>query len=287
MFSGRYSYNRNMNKKFNLNIKTILLLGFLLVGLGACNFPLSQNNAFDAQVATQAAYAFTQTAQVAQILATSNPVTATPETPTLTPTVEADNPKEQLGAAAWQDTLANGSSFGLDASELQISGTNATVWVDGGSFNMYRPTASGGYIWYCAYPNIANFYVEAKFETQNCSGSDEYGLFIRKPDFSENTGYYFIATGEGKFNLMRWTSSGSTLLGNWETSEFLNKGLSAVNVLGIWAEDSTLKLYINDHFVAEFEDSALTSGYFGLFTNAKQSAGMLVKMDEITYWNLP
>ena len=276
-----------MNKKHFLNIKTILLLGFLLIGLVACNFPLSKNNSYNAKVATQAAYAFTQTAQQAQLLATGNPATETPNIPTLTPTSELDDPKTQLGSATWQDTLASGSSFGLDSDHLQISGTNATVWVDDGAFNMDRPSASGGYIWYCAYPNIANFYLEAKFETQNCNGTDEYGLFIRKSDFDENTGYYFIATGEGKFNLMRWTSSGSTLLGDWKTSEYLNKGPNAVNTLGIWAEGSAIKLYINDHFAAEYEDSALTSGYFGLFSNARQSAGMLVKMDEITYWNLP
>lgn len=277
-----------MDTKHTFRTMKALLVGSLLLFLQACNFPLAQNNSFNDKVATQAAMAFTQTAQQSQLLATNIPATMTPALPTLTPTSALDDPKAGLGNAAWQDSLTSGNSFGLGSTEEQISGTNATVWVKDGSFQMYRPTASGGYIWYCAYPNIADFYLEAKFEVQSCNGADEYGLFIRKSDFSDKSGYYFLATCEGKFNLMRWTESGSTLLGDWKTSDTLAKGPDAVNTLGIWAKGNTIRLYINDKFAAEYEDNVgMKSGYFGLFSNAKQTAGLLVKMDEIAYWNLP
>lgn len=277
-----------MNKKHPLSIRKVFLISSLLILLQACNFPLSQNSSFDDKVATQAAFAFTQTAQQNQYLATSVTATPAPIIPTLTPTSELDNPKALLGSAAWQDSLASGNSFGLGIEKEQISGTNATIWIENGSINMLRPTASGGYIWYSAYPNISDFYLEAKFETESCNGVDEYGLFFRKPEYADKAGYYFVATCEGKFNLMRWTASGSTLLGDWTASEDLTKGPNAVNTLGVWAEGNTYKLYINDAFAAKFEDNAgLASGYFGLFSNSKQTAGMLIKMDEIAYWNLP
>ncbi len=277
-----------MDKKYFSNRRKVILIGSLLFLLQACNFPLAQNSSFNDKVATQAAYAFTQTAQQSQVLTASITTTPTPILPTVTPTSELDDPKTLLGSAAWQDSLASGNSFGLGTEEEQISGTNATVWVKDGSLNMYRSSASGGYIWYCAYPNIADFYLEAKFETQNCNGADEYGLTFRKPDFDDKSGYYFAVTCEGNFNLIRWTASGSTLLGDWKSSDALNKRPNAVNTLGVWAEETKIKLYINDKFAAEYEDSAgLNSGYFGLFSNSKQSAGMLVKMDEIAYWNLP
>lgn len=277
-----------MNKKYPFNVRVVLLIGALLFLLQSCNFPLAQGNSFNKQVATQAAFAFTQTAEQSQMLTANAPTTPTPAISAITPTSDLDDPKAQLGSAAWQDSLTSGNSFGVGNTEEQISGTNATVWVKEGSFNMYRPTASGGYIWYCAYPNIADFYLEATFTVQNSNGTDEYGLFIRKPDFTDNSGYYFIVTGEGKFNLMRWTASGSTLLGEWKTDENIIKGPDATNTLGIWAEGNTIRLYINDHFAGEFNDTlGWASGYFGLFTNARQTAGMLVKMDEITYWNLP
>jgi hypothetical protein len=269
-------------------MKKALLIFLLFFLLQACNFPLFQSSSFEDEVATQAAYAFTQTAQQSQYLATSTTATPAAASATVTPTSAMDNPKTLLGSPVWQDTIISGNSFGLGTDVEQISGTDASVWIEDGSFNMYRSSASGGYIWYCAYPNIADFYLEAKFETQNCNGTDEYGLTFRKPDFGDKSGYYFAVTCEGKFNLIRWTNSGSTFLGDWTASDALTKGPDAVNTLGVWAEGNKIKLFINDTFAAEFDDDAgLASGYFGLFSNSKQSAGMLIKMDEISYWNLP
>jgi len=277
-----------MKQRISSRSKKIFPIVVFLLFLQSCNFPLAKNNSFSQKVSTEVASALTQTAQANQWLAATMLPTPSIALPTFTPTALLDNPKSSLGNATWQDSLTNGNSFGLGNEEEQISGTNASVWVKDGAFHMYRPTASGGYMWYCAYPKIADFYLEAQFEVQSCNGEDEYGLFVRKPDFTDKSGYYFLVTCDGKFNLMRWTDKGTTLLGEWQTSEFLNKGPEAANVLGVWAKSTHFRLYINDHFVAEYEDNAgLTSGYFGVFSNAKQSAGLLVKMDEIAYWNLP
>ena len=269
-------------------MKKIFLVLVILLLLQACNFPLFQNNSFQDKVATEAAIAFTQTAEMSQNSIPTITLQPTSSLPTLTPTSNAENPKDILGSAAWQDSINTGSSFGLGNDSESIEGTNATVWIEEGSLNMYRSLASGGYIWYCAYPHISDFYLEATFTTQNCNGADEYGLTFRKPEFSDRSGYYFLVSCDGKFNLMRWTDSGSKLLGDWTVSDSLTQGPAAENTLGVWAEGNTIKLYANDDFLAEFsDDSGLGAGYFGLFSNALQSTGMLIKMDEITYWNLP
>ncbi len=270
-----------------IKMKKAILIFALFLLLQACNFPLLQGNTFEDEVATQAAAAFTQTAQYEQSLPTITPQPTT-SLPTLTPTSAVDDPKKDLGSAAWQDSIATGNSFGLGTDVTDIEGTNASVWIEEGKLNMYRSGASGGYIWYCAYPNIADFYLEGKFETQNCNGVDEYGLTFRKPDFGDKTGYYFMISCDGKFNLLRWTPNGSALLGDWTESDLINKGPDSINTLGVWAEGKTIKLYINDQFAAEFTDeSSLTSGYFGMFSNSKQTAGMTIRLDEIAYWNLP
>ena len=272
-------------------MKKILVVGIFLSSLlllQACNFPLFKGSSFDDEVATQAALAFTQTAQQNLILLPTNTLSSSTPQVTLTHTITNDNPKAQLGSAIWQDALTSGNSFGIGNDITQVEGTNASVWIEDGSFNMYRSSASGGYIWYCAYPNIADFYLEGKFETQNCNGADLYGLTFRKPDFGDKTGYYFLVTCDGKFNLMRWTNNDSTLLGDWTTNDNLTQGPAAVNTLGVWAEGSTIKLYINDRLAAEFtDDSNLKSGYFGLVSNPLQTAGMTIKLDEIAYYNLP
>ncbi|HAF61090.1 MAG TPA: hypothetical protein DCK95_02055 [Anaerolineaceae bacterium] len=254
----------------------------------ACNFPLSQDNNFDDRVSTQAALAFTQTAMQNQYAISTITLQPTSSAPTVTPTSEHANPKNDLGNATWTDPINSGSSFGLGNDVETIEGTNASVWVENGAFHLYRSSASGGYIWYCSYPNISDFYLEAKFTVQNCNGSDEYGLTFRKPDFGDKTGYYFAVTCDGTFNLMRWINGDSTLLGEWTSSDLFNKGTDATNTLGVWAEGNLFKLYINDQFAAEFTDkSAIRSGYFGLYSNPQQTAGLTVLMDEVSYWNLP
>ena len=267
--------------------KIWFFLSFALL-LSSCNFPLSQDAGFDERVGTQAALAFTQTAIQEQNAVPTVTLQPSSSAPTLTPTSDHANPKDDLGSAAWTDSINNGSGFGLGSDVETIDGTNASVWVENGAFHMYRSTASGGYIWYCSYPNISDFYLEAKFTVQNCNGEDEYGLTFRKPDFGDKTGYYFAVRCDGTFNLMRWTNSGFTLLGEWTASDLLQSGSDSVNTLGVWAEGDHFKLYINDQFAAEYTDSSpMLSGYFGLFSNPQQTAGLTILMDEVSYWNLP
>ena len=269
-------------------MKKILLFLFLLILMSSCNFPLSQEDNFNERVGTQAALAFTQTAIQNQNTIPTITLQPTSSMPTVTPSSEHANPKDDLGNAAWTDSINNGSGFGLGSDVETIEGTNASVWVENGAFHMPRSTASGGYIWYCSYPNISDFYLEAKFTVQNCNGSDEYGLTFRKPDFGDKTGYYFAVKCDGTFNLMRWTNAGFTLLGEWTTSTLLNTGDDSVNILGVWAEGDHFKLYINDQFAAEYtDDSPMLSGYFGLFSNPLQTSGLTILMDEVSYWNLP
>jgi len=269
------------------------MLLILLISL-ACKLPLEPSLTFEEEVATKAAIALTGTAesQQGQPLTdqTVSPptITAKPdqESATFTPTVSTEDPKLNLGQPDWIDTLTTGNSFGLDPGGTTTYYT--LIKVENGKLVMTRDTALVGKTWQLAYPRPKDFYLEAKFENGTCSGDDQYGLVFRADNYTDSFAYYFIITCDGHYDLLKQTTSGSALLLNWKTSDEIHKGSNQTNILGIWADGSIIRMYANGKLLKEInDDSLLNDGHIGLFIDAKKTAGFTIKMDEISYWNLP
>ena len=67
----------------------------------------------------------------------------------------------------------------------------------------------------------------------------------------------------------------------------LNKGVDAVNKLGVMARDADLILYINGHKVYEISDANYLTGKFGIFVGGINVDDLTVWVDQIRYWNNP
>ena len=269
-----------------------LLLIFLITS--ACNFSLDSSSAFNKEVATRAAIALTGTAENKQnqvpYTETTIPSTITPKMgkspETSTPTASTDDPKLTLGEPTWKDTLSSGNSFGLDPDGIAIDST--VIKVKNGKLVMFRGIASGGKTWWLAYPQPKNFYLEAKFETSTCSGNDQYGLAFRAINYEDGYAYYFIITCDGHYSLLKQTTNGSSWLFDWQISDEIHKGSNQTNILGVWAKEKNIKLYVNNKLLKELDDTSLPNeGHFGPLIDARETAGFTIKMDEITYWKLP
>ena len=268
----------------------LLLLALFLTG---CNAPTATRQPTQDLVATQVAILQTSlpTATIQPPAASATPepsataaaATATTE-PTATLTVTATTTgelKDTLGEPAWSDMLDSGKNFYLFENE----GTRVTF--DNGALAM-AGLQSGWLGWSLTYSRQPqNFYVEATFITQDCSGNDRYGIMFRA---TNSTGYFFGVTCSGAYNLgwSNFDTSDDKALIQSTSSPAIVGGANQTNRLGVMANGDKLSLYANGKLLQEFTDTTMTDkGYNGAFVQANQTIGFTIKLDEIKLWNLP
>ena len=256
----------------------------------SCTLVSPKSLSFDDKVATQAAVVFTATAldQLIKSQTAIPQITAeisTSETPTPEPAEETDDPVKSLGQPNWKDDLSNAGNWFLGGEFI----TNNTKFTpSNGKISASSASTSDGMRWYLFYEKKPkNIYIEAKFDTDTCSGQDQYGIVFRAPNMDDGYANFFGVTCDGNFNLKQWNSSGLSVLVENTRAEGINTGAAQSNVLGVWAKDDRLRLYVNGQFLKEISNnSLLNDGHFGLFINAKSTPGFSVSLDEIAYWQI-
>ncbi len=200
-------------------------------------------------------------------------------TPTITPTFMPEDPRNTLGPPSWIDTFTNGNNWPLGSDKY------ANAMVENGMLVMTSLTNANG--WRLTYPNIANFYLEAKFQNGECGKSDHFGIIFRVPDISAaNQGYFYGIQCDGKYFLKVFAENVMTSIVYAKTSAAINTGKDAVNRLGIMVEGDKLTLYVNGILVKEINDTHFTRGGFGIFVGSDIVKNLTVSVDEIAYWSL-
>lgn len=275
-----------MKKLFVVFIMMMLLMG--------CAISSTNGNAeFEEKAGTQVAIALTATALDQYFAAQTEEVveeeTRQAPSPTQTESVESEA-KLTLGTPTYTDSGSTLSAWSADpVDEIVVEGIT-TFSIDNGRLAM-QSSQTGKFHWRLNYQEFADGYLEAKFETGNCSGNDQYGLIFRAPDYSNGVGYYFTMTCDGHYGLREKTDP-NTYMNDAEMiiplteSDKINAGANQVNILGVQADGSSLKLYMNDELLDEISNANLTNtGHMGVYIYARQTAGFTVYLDEISFWN--
>lgn len=270
-------------------VKKIPILFLCLVTI-ACTLTIPEAQSFEDKVATQAAVALTATALDKYFnsqTATPEPTAATEVVLTATfspiPTLNNDDPVKSLGQPNWKDDLTKAGNWFSNGS---YSSGSTEFYPSGGGIIASSAKTSDGRRWYLYYEKKPkNIYIEAKFDISACSGKDQYGIAFRAPNMDDNITYLFGVTCDGSFSLSEANPSISVLLENTTSGDIINTGSNKTNILGVWAKDDRIRLYANSHFLQEISNSSLLNdGHFGLFINARETPGLTVKLDEISYW---
>ena len=276
--------------------KTLSLILLTAILLASCNYPSSPATPHNPSVATAVKLTLAalptlttipslKTPQAVTLVPTTTPVPAT-ATPVMSTTPSAEDPKANLGKPTFRDTLDNGKGFGLSGDGYKDD--NMLIKVADGVMTLTSIHSNAFRGWRLTAPTPQNFYLEAIFHVQTCSGKDQYGLVFRAPNYTDGYGYYYGVSCDGFFFLSRWDSNGKAFLSDWSTAPSLLQGSNKVNVLGVYAKDNTLSLYANGKKIQEFKDDGLKgAGHFGPFLASLQTSNFTVLMDEISYWNLP
>jgi hypothetical protein len=270
-------------------IRRLPLLLLVLVTI-SCTFTNTESLSFDDKVATQAAVAMTATAldqffkNPTSTLEPTITVGATPiETLIPAPTLNNEDPVKSLGQPSWKDELTNAGSWFLSGS---FSSDNTEFYPSGGGIAATSAKISDGLRWYLYYEKKPkNIYIEGKFDISGCSGKDQYGIVFRAPNLQDGFAYFYGLTCDGGYNLRKWDTTGLSLVLENASGSSVNSGSNKTNTLGVWAKDDRIRLYANGQFLQEISNSALSNdGHFGLFINARETPGLTIKLDEISYW---
>lgn len=185
-----------------------------------------------------------------------------------------------LGAPTWRDTMDNATNWYL----LDTANTKFTV--SDGKLVMKSIKPGGGEEWGLSNrPSLKDYYLQATFITgSDCSGLDRYGLLGRAPD--PNKGYVFEFSCDGHYRLYTWDGKTYMALQEWRTTSSILAGVNQTNVMGLWMQGTTLRLFANGHKIAEFTDSTYDEGQFGLAIGSVNTENLTVSVDLVEYWEL-
>lgn len=183
-----------------------------------------------------------------------------------------------LGTATWTDNLDNADNWYL------LDTPNTKFTQSDGKLVMTSINPGGGEEWGISdQPSMQDYYLQATFITGSaCSGLDRYGLLARAPD--PNQGYVFEFSCDGHYRLYTWDGQNYNALQEWRTSSTILAGINQTNVMGIYMQGTTLRLYANGHKIAEFTDSKFDHGQFGLVIGSVNTHNFMVSVDQVAYW---
>lgn len=275
-----------------MTTRKIILTIFATLILAACNLPTRPINTPTPTVdlvATQIAHLLatqevsTRSAPLAtqtpSLMPSATPVATPTPPPVPTPTTNPSDPALSLGDPTWKDTLDTAKNFYL------FENDQTKVEAEDGALALTGRNANGWLGWSLTYAqNPSDFYLEATFRTRSCAGSDLYGIVFRAS--KENAGYFFGVTCDGRYNLIYRDLNQDVQdeLIPLKAVPAIQAGSDQINRLGVFAQGEKISLYINGSLIDEIADSTRSSGYFGAFVAANQTAGFRVDMDQIKLW---
>lgn len=275
-----------------MTTKKAILLILTAILLTACNLPTRPIDTptptvdlVGTQIADLLATQASVTQKVPLVTEVPSPIpSATPETtstppPVPTLTTNPSDPAISLGDPTWKDSLDTAKNFYL------FENDQTKVEAEDGALALTGRNANGWLGWSLTYAqNPSDFYLEATFRTRSCTGSDLYGMVFRAS--KENAGYFFGATCNGRYNLTYRDLDHNIQneLIALKAASALQAGADQINRLGVFAQGGKISLYINGSLVDEVMDSTRSSGYFGAFVAANQTAGFRVDLDQIKLW---
>ncbi len=274
-----------------MKIHTSLAI-FILFLLSSCNFPLTPSNQAAEEIAISVAVAKTKTALAivnSDIGETLAPPSVTQTlTPSLSPSITPTSTDlfQSLGNPYWTSELNNGSAFGLNA---PITDEYTRFEISNGKMVLTSQTTSGGKGWRMTDRGLSDYYLEGTFITGACSGSDQYGIVFRAPDYSSGNGYYYSVTCGGQYSLMIWdTDNTKANIIGWTSSDAIITGSNQTNKLGVWVKGSTIKLFVNGKQLQEISFATYSAATkLGTFVAGKETLYFQIGLDQIRLWALP
>ncbi|MCF6213735.1 MAG: caspase family protein [Flavobacteriaceae bacterium] len=167
---------------------------------------------------------------------------------------------------AWSDTFSNNNNDWATGNKDEYN-----LSFSGGYYNFEHKRTSGGWSTTLVNEIDQTRSFEISTEIKKISGAQNYGYgFVWGRKDSKNQ-FNFTLSGGGSFKIKKVERDNTTLLQDWKSSPYINKGNNVTNTLSIRKINSTLNFYINNNFVASKEFTPFLGNRLGfiVFSNQK------------------
>lgn len=134
-------------------------------------------------------------------------------------------------------------------------------------------------------PQYGDYYLSLDVDLSLCSYyRDIYGISFRVKD-SDNL-YRWLFNCRGETRVERFYKGKLLVLSNWAENGGIRPGAPQRFSLGIAADGSDLKFFINEALIASAEDTVLTTGGYGLLASSDGYAPLTVSFSNFRLYQL-
>jgi len=130
---------------------------------------------------------------------------------------------------------------------------------------------------------LNDFYAEITARPSLCRGEDSYGIIIRS---TGNSFYRFSLTCDSMVSMERIKSSVRLLMQEPTPSGDAPRGAPGEVRIGIWANGSEMRLFLNGRFQFRVTDPSTPSGSFGVFARGAGDTPVSVIFSDFTVYNV-
>ncbi|MCJ7707147.1 MAG: hypothetical protein MUO38_05955 [Anaerolineales bacterium] len=197
--------------------------------------------------------------------------------PTLTPgptSTTAPDVHAGLGAYLYRDDFSTNAGW-----EVGPDARGGTTLIDG---RLVISVSTPGAFRYVLgpVPEVDDFFLEVGIRTQLCSPRDEFGVMLRVSPAGDH--YRFTLTCDGGARVSRiLNGSMSGLVPITITGDAI-PGAPADNRIGVWANGSRLRFYLNGLEVFTIHDASLETGGVGFIVRSGAAGQVTVAFDDLT-----
>lgn len=160
---------------------------------------------------------------------------------------------------------------------------NKLIWNDGALyFAMNQPPSSI----FSLNKNLllTNFYMEVEFAVNRCSPNDTYGITFLAAN--ERFGDRLVLRCDGNIRIMQARDNLNLPLTDWVYTGAAPPSAPGTVKAAIWSYNGELRFFLNDQIQFTLLDRYYSSGGIGFFVEAKDPAGMNIKIHNLKLYNL-
>jgi len=130
---------------------------------------------------------------------------------------------------------------------------------------------------------LKNFYAEITARIGLCRADDNYGLLIRATGGSF---YRFVISCNGLIQVERVKSSVRLILHNPDASGDAPLGAPGEVRIGIWANGSEMRFFLNGRFQFSIIEKTFPSGAFGVFAQSKGNTPVTITFSDLKVYDV-
>ena len=209
------------------------------------------------------------------------PATVTPtDKPVIeqTPTVTSFDPTANLGLIVVEDDFSDPNLWKTSkstAGNVVYGVGNLSLAVAGnkGSLNSLSP-----------YTLPQDFYLKMDVKVSLCQYGDQYGLLFWYLNSGDT--YRLSLTCDGRLRLELIAGSSGVVLQDWMYASKMMPGAPTEHVIGLWAKDGEVQVFLNDKFQFMVKTRADRAGGLGVFARAAGDTAMTVGFSGLKVYQL-